>query len=290
MKTCPWCGCTDITPYIKLKDYFLSGENFDVVECSRCHLLFTDPRPHGEEASKYYKSENYLSHQENTKGFIPRVYEFVKSYNLKNKANMASQDLSAGKVLDIGCGVGDFLLSMQRLGWSVMGIEPSPEARHIADKRLGFEPLTPDDYELLPDHSFDLITLWHVLEHVDDLHNQVSQLQRLLKPGGRLLLALPNFKSFDAFYYQQYWAAWDVPRHLNHFYPGSIHSIFDTTPFKLIDIQKLRWDAYYISYLSETYKHHTFPLIRGAFVGLRSNIKARRSGMYSSLVYRFKLA
>lgn len=287
MKTCPWCGCSDTTTYIQLKDYFLSQEDFEIFECPNCHLLFTDPRPAGQDAVKYYQSENYLSHQENKKGLIPRLYEFVKSINLRNKVKLASTGLANGNVLDIGCGVGDFLVSMKNAGWSVMGIEPSAQAREIAYQRLGFQPLTPTDYSQLPDHSFDLITLWHVLEHVDDLSYQIQQLQRLLKPGGRLLLALPNFTSFDAKHYGQYWAAWDVPRHLNHFCPDSILAIFKDSSFQLVDIQKLKWDAFYISFLSETYMHHSLALLRGAILGLRSNLKAHNSGMYSSLVYRF---
>lgn len=287
MKTCPWCGCSNTTSYIQLKDYFLSQEDFEIFECPACHLLFTDPRPSGPAADKYYQSENYLSHQENKKGLVPRIYEFVKSFNLRNKVHLASEGLSPGHVLDIGCGVGDFLVSMKKAGWTVMGIEPSSQAREIANQRLGFYPLTPADYSQLPDQSFELITMWHVLEHVDDLSFQLQQLQRLLKPGGRLLLALPNFTSFDAQHYGQYWAAWDVPRHLNHFCPDSIQAVFADSAFQSFDIQKLKWDAYYISYLSETYMKHSLPLLRGACVGFRSNVKAHRSGSYSSLVYRF---
>lgn len=287
MNHCPWCGTPSEHVYLKLKDYFLTQEDFSVFECDHCHLLFTAPRPDEAHLGTYYQSEQYFSHQENTQGFIPRIYEAVKSINIRHKVKLATQGFSVGNALDIGCGVGDFLVGLQQKGWIVQGIEPSADARRIAEKRLGFCPLSPDDYDKLPSESFDLITMWHVLEHVADLHFQLSQLHRLLKPNGRLVIALPNYQSYDAKYYKEYWAAWDVPRHLNHFSVDSIRSIVGNNGFQLIDIQKLVWDAYYISYLSETYQKHSLALLRGCWRGLCSNLSACRSKQYSSLVYRF---
>lgn len=288
MNTCPWCGATSEKTYIELKDYFLSKEEFKIMECPHCGLLFTDPRPDPSVIGKYYQSEEYYSHQQNKKGFVPRIYEFVKSFNIKNKTSMAIGGLPQGRLLDIGCGVGDFLVQIKKKGWKVQGIEPSAEAKVIAQSRLGFLPIDPSQYLTLKDQSFDVITMWHVLEHVDDLHFQTSEIVRLLKPGGRLVIALPNFQSFDCQYYKEKWAAWDVPRHLNHFAPNMLCDLFVSLGFEIIDNQKLRWDAYYISYMSERFLGHSLPLLRGAMVGLRSNLKAHSSGMYSSLVYRFK--
>lgn len=287
MNTCPWCGNQSENSYLKVKDYFLTQEDFEILKCDQCGLLFTTPQPDPNEIGKYYQSDSYYSHQQNKTGFIPRVYERVKSVNLKNKASMAISDLKSGNLLDIGCGVGDFLCQVKKLGWNVMGIEPSDDAKKIAKERLGFTPLSPLEYDQIPDQSFDVITMWHVLEHVSDLNFQMKELVRLLKPGGRLIIALPNYKSFDCCYYKEKWAAWDVPRHLNHFSPECIQSIVSTVGFQYLDTKKLVWDAYYISFLSEKYLKHSLPLIRGAFVGLKSNLKARRSGLYSSLVYRF---
>lgn len=287
MNTCPWCGTPSNKTYLSVKDHFLSQECFDVLECDHCGLLFTHPRPDASVIGKYYKSEEYYSHQQNKSGFIPRLYELVKKPNLNRKVKLALGQRSVGRLLDIGCGVGDFLVAVKQRGFDVVGVEPSPDACAIAATRLGFAPLDPSALSTLPDASFDVITMWHVLEHVDDLKTEIAELSRLLKPDGSLIIALPNFKSFDAIYYQEAWAAWDVPRHLNHFSPASIRTIFGETDLKLLDIQKLIWDAYYISYLSEKYLGHRLPLIRGFVTGLRSNLKASRSGMYSSLVYRF---
>lgn len=288
MNTCPWCGNRTDHSYLEVKDLFLSKEDFQILKCDQCGLLFTTPRPSPDVLGKYYLSTDYYSHQKNKKGLVPRIYESVKSLNIKKKTSYALCGLPKGKLLDIGCGVGDFLCHVKALGWEVAGIEPSESARSIASERLGFLPLLPSESAVFPDHSFDVITLWHVLEHVDDLKSQTSELKRLLKPGGRLVIALPNFQSFDCQYYKQNWAAWDVPRHLNHFSPDVIQSIICSLDFKFLDNQKLKWDAYYISFLSERYLGHSLPLLRGAWVGLKSNCRAARSGMYSSLVYRFQ--
>lgn len=273
---------------MKVKDYFLTQEEFELFQCDHCGLVFTVPRPTPEVIGNYYKSDEYYSHQQNSKGFIPKIYERVKSINLRGKVAMATSDMVKGRLLDIGCGVGDFLLQVKKLGWEVMGIEPSEQAANIAQSRLGFTPLKPTDYKKLPDQSFDVITMWHVLEHVDDLKSQTKELKRLLRPGGRLVIALPNYQSFDCQYYNDKWAAWDVPRHLNHFTQDCLQGILNANDFKYLDTQRLIWDAYYISFLSEKYLGHSLPLIRGAWVGLKSNYKARRSGMYSSLVYRYE--
>lgn len=288
MNTCPWCGTPSESHYLHLKDYFLSQEEFDIFECKNCGLLFTEPRPNAYVIGKYYQSDEYYSHQQNQKGFIPRLYEKVKSINLKNKVNMAIGNLPQGRLLDIGCGVGDFLCQVRKNNWEVVGIEPSDDAKNIAESRLGFRPIAPEASNALPDASFDVITLWHVLEHIDDLHFQTSEMVRLLKPGGRLIIALPNYQSFDCQYFKDKWAAWDVPRHLQHFSPQTLQRMIVSLGFSYMDTKKLVWDAYYISFLSERYAQRNLPLLRGAWVGLRSNCKAHRSGMYSSLVYRFQ--
>lgn len=286
MKTkCPWCDSEKTQMHLWVKDLFLTKENFEIHECLQCGLLFTKPRPQPNEIGKYYQSEEYYSHHENKKGFIPKLYEKVKSVNLKNKYNMATKGKGVGKMLDIGCGVGDFLHVMEQNGWECVGIEPSEDAKAIAHKRVKGNVLAPKQIEELPNESFDLITMWHVLEHVDDLKGEIRHLERMLKPGGRLVLALPNFKSADAQYYKDYWAAYDVPRHLNHFCKESIRNIFKNSSLQLKQVEKLVWDAYYISYMSEKYLNHSLPLLKGAYRGLLSNKKANSSGEWSSLVY-----
>lgn len=285
---CPWCESEKTQIHLWVKDEFLSNEEFEIHKCLHCGLLFTEPRPAKNKLQEYYKSEEYYSHQENKTGFIPRIYEKVKSINLKNKLRMATYGMGKGRVLDIGCGVGDFLHVMENKGWETTGIEPSADAIAIAKTRMNAQLFAPEDIDKLGDESFDLITMWHVLEHVDDLKNEIAHLERLLKKGGRLVLALPNFKSYDANYYKEHWAAYDVPRHLNHFCRQSIDNVFKNSQLTLIKTDKLVWDAFYISYMSEQYKRHSFALLRGIFRGWVSNLKARNSGEWSSLVYIFE--
>lgn len=285
---CPWCQSEKAHIHLSLKDYFLTQEPFDIMVCEDCGLLYTTPKPSDEKLGDYYKSDDYYSHQENKKGFIPRVYEAVKSVNLKHKIAIATQGKEPGRLLDIGCGVGDFLHFAEQNGWQCTGAEPSEDAASIAKKRIKAEIMLPKDLEKLPDESFDVITMWHVLEHVSDLQWQVNQLNRLLKKGGRLVIALPNFRSYDAQYYKDKWAAYDVPRHLNHFSQDSIAKIFNINGLIQNQTQKLVWDAFYISFMSEKYRQKSLPLLRGIYRGMISNLKARKSGEWSSLVYVFE--
>ena len=285
---CPWCGSEKAQINLWLKDEFLSKEDFHICECLNCGLSYTMPRPNKEKIGEYYKSEEYYSHQENKKGFIPRLYESVKKVNLKHKYNLATQGLNVGKMLDIGCGVGDFLHTAEEHGWTCTGVEPSEDAKAIAKTKTKANIINSEDMEKIPDATFDLITMWHVLEHVDDLKWQIEQLHRLTKTKGRIVIAVPNYKSYDAQYYKEFWAAYDVPRHLSHFNKNVLTKIFKSKNLELVQTDKLIWDAYYISYMSEQYKQHKFPLLKGTFRGCISNCKARHTKEWSSMVYIFE--
>ena len=290
MKThkCPWCDSERTQIHLWLKDEFLTKEDFQIYECLRCGLLFTEPKPSKDKIGEYYKSEEYYSHQENKKGFIPKLYERVKAVNLKNKFRIATSGKKEGNLLDIGCGVGDFIQFSEQRGWQCTGVEPSEEAKAIAKKRIKAEILSSQELEQLPNESFDIITMWHVLEHVEDIKWQVAQLERLIKKDGRVVVAVPNFKSYDATFYKEKWAAYDVPRHLYHFNKETIIKIFKTNRLNIKETNKLKWDAFYVSYMSEQYKHHAFPLIKGAYRGWLSNWKARKSEEWSSKIYVFE--
>ena len=284
---CPWCESEKNQIHLWLKDEFLTNEDCQIYECLRCGLLFTEPRPEKDKIGEYYKSKEYYSHQENKNGFIPRLYEQIKTINLRHKYTIATKGIKVGKMLDIGCGVGDFLQVAEQHGWNCKGVEPSEDAKAIAKKRIKAEIISSEDLEQIPNETFDVITMWHVLEHIDNLKWQVAQLQRLIKKDGRIIIAVPNYKSYDAKFYKDKWAAYDVPRHLNHFNKETLVRIFKTNGLELEDTDKLRWDAYYISYLSEQYRHHAFPLVKGAYRGWLSNVKARKSKEWSSKIYVF---
>ena len=283
---CPFCESENTRSYLKLKDYFLSQEDFEIFECFDCKLLFTTPRPKQSEIGKYYKSEDYLSHNEHKKGLVPWIYNQVKKLNIRNKYKIACDSYNNPKILDFGCGVGDFLHYAQLQGCDITGCDMSDDARKFASEKLGKTIVKPEEIFALPDSTFDIITMWHVLEHIDNLKYQTEQLHRLLKDNGRLVIAVPNFMSYDAQHYKDKWAAYDVPRHLNHFHKESLLNIFKGK-FSLDMIHPMKWDAYYISMMSENYIGKGSSFVKGIINGLKSNCKARKSGEYSSLIYVF---
>ena len=283
---CPFCESENTRSYLKLKDYFLSQEDFEIFECDNCKLLFTTPRPDKSVIGKYYKSEDYISHNEHKKGLVPWIYNQVKKVNIRNKYKIAIGSLIKPHILDFGCGVGDFLHFAQQKGCEITGCDMSEDARKFASEKLCKAIVTPEEIFALPHSTFDIITMWHVLEHIDDLHFQTEQLHRLLKDKGRLVIAVPDYMSYDAQYYKDKWAAYDVPRHLNHFHKESLQNIFKGK-FELENIYPLKWDAYYISMMSEKYIGKGNPFIKGILTGWKSNRKARKTGEFSSLVYVF---
>jgi len=288
--SCPFCKSENTKQYLKLKDYFLTQEDFEINECDNCKLLFTTPRPSINKIAKYYKTENYLSHNENKKGLVPWIYNAVKKINIQNKFRIAFDDacLKTGKkqLLDYGCGIGDFLCYAQQKGCNVYGCDLSADARALASRKIGKEIVKPIELTTLPDKYFDVITMWHVLEHIDDLETIVSLLYKLLSDNGRLVVAVPNYMSFDAQYYKDKWAAYDVPRHLNHFHVESLKNVFKGK-FGLVNIEPMKWDAFFISMMSEKYLSNGKPLLNGFINGLKSNLIAKKTGEYSSLIYVF---
>lgn len=283
---CPFCESENTKSYLKLKDYFLSQEDFEIMECDNCKLLFTTPRPDKSVIGNYYKSEDYLSHNEHKKGLVPWIYNRVKRINIRNKYKIACGNRTKPYILDFGCGVGDFLNYAKQKGCDISGCDMSEDARIWASMKLGKSIVTPDEIFNLPHSTFDIITMWHVLEHIDDLRYQTEQLHCLLKDDGRLVIAVPNYKSYDAQHYKDKWAAYDVPRHLNHFHKESLQNIFAGS-FELDEIHPLKWDAFYISMMSENYIGKGNSFVKGILTGWKSNRKARKTGEYSSLVYVF---
>ncbi|HET8886319.1 MAG TPA: class I SAM-dependent methyltransferase [Salinimicrobium sp.] len=268
---------------LKLRDFSVSGEEFELRTHDQYDMLVTFPQPEMNRISGYYKSENYISHTDSKKTWFEKSYQWVKSLMLKKKLGwIESEKPDKGHLLDIGAGTGDFLLAAKKRGWKVKGVEPNNEAKLLAKKKgIEFFP----DSKCFPDHSFDVITLWHVLEHVPNLEDQIIELKRLLKSNGLLIIAVPNFKSYDAEHYKQFWAAYDVPRHFWHFSETSIRRIFSEYDLIVRKTLPLVFDAYYVSLLSEKYKtgrKNIFSALKIAFV---SNFKAKRNNEYSSKVY-----
>ncbi len=274
--------------FVRCKDYLVSGEEFDLVYNSEYDLLQTVPMPLEENLSKYYQSEDYISHTDSQTSFVDKIYQRVKRYMLWKKERLVSFFCKPGKLLDIGCGTGDFLQQCNKKGWEVFGVEPEEKARKRAVEKLQKKEIIFNDIGKLPHQKFDVITLWHVLEHIPNTKSYIKKLSEQLNENGILLIAVPNFKSYDAKYYRSFWAAYDVPRHLWHFSKTAIQKLFSEQGFELIKTKPMPFDAFYISLLSEKYKTGSANLIKAFLIGLFSNINSIYKKEPSSRIYIFK--
>lgn len=279
----------DSTTFLKVKDHSVSGEEFQLIQNKTYGFLETSPQPKAKRLSDYYKTEDYISHTDSKRNLFEKVYHLVRSISLKKKLKLINSFQSLEKnLLDVGCGTGDFLQVAQQNNWNISGIEPNEQARQIANRKTNNSVFNINDLGKFKNHSFDVITLWHVLEHLPNLEQQVLTLKTLLKGNGTLIVAVPNHKSNDAKHYKNFWAAYDVPRHLWHFNQDSISKLFALQNMQVVKTKPMKFDAYYVSLLSEKYKSGSMNLFKAFRIGLRSNIKAKRSGEYSSLIYIIK--
>jgi 2-polyprenyl-3-methyl-5-hydroxy-6-metoxy-1,4-benzoquinol methylase len=275
-KLCPACGDKDISLILSAKDHTVSNEPFEIWECKNCTLRFTQNIPDKEEIGKYYQSENYISHSDTSKGLINNLYHKVRKRTLLQKRNLVESATlrKTGNLLDVGCGTGAFLHTMKNANWNITGLEPDEAARKKAWELHGIQPDPAETFYELPTQSFDAITLWHVLEHVHDLHGYMNQLQKLLHPSGKLFIAVPNYTSYDAQHYKESWAAYDVPRHLYHFSPASMKRLFAIHGLKVKAMKPMWYDSVYVGMLSEQYKTGKSNPVKALMIGAISNLKA----------------
>ena len=272
--------------FLTVKDHSVSKETFKLYHDKEIDLVYTHPQPSEQNLPSYYESEDYISHTDGKRSLFEKVYHFIKSIALKNKLNLInSLQTSKGTLLDIGAGTGEFLSVAKNDSWKCVGVEPNKKAKDIALKKgVAFVENTSD----LDDASIDVITMWHVLEHVPDVEKQIVELKRLLKPEGTILIAVPNFNSFDAKYYGAFWAAYDVPRHLWHFSKTAIQSLFKKEGLQLIKVLPMKFDSFYVSLLSEKYKSGRMNFLKAFFIGLKSNWVGNQKMEYSSHIYVIK--
>lgn len=270
--------------FLKTKDFSISGEPFELHWDEDLDMLVTNPQP--ENLDAYYQSENYISHTDAKKSFTDKLYHRVKQKNLKNKIQLVeNQKNNNNSLLDIGAGTGDFLMLAKSKGYEVAGVEPNVKARQLADQK---GVVLESELDAISDAKFQTITLWHVLEHLPNLEDQVGKIISLLQADGTLIIAVPNFRSYDAKHYATHWAGYDVPRHLWHFSKTSIAKLFDRHGMEISEIRPMWFDAFYVSMLSEKYKGNKLYLINAFLVGLWSNIKAVFTKEHSSLIYVLK--
>lgn len=285
IKNCPICDQIEFTQHLDAVDYTVSKDTFSIVTCNNCGFHFTNPIPSRDEIGNYYKAESYISHSSTNKGIINKLYQRVRKYTLKQKVKLVKRVGKGNDTLDIGAGTGHFLNACQVVGFNSLGLEPDADARSFATSKFKANIQSLDELHNLPDESRDVITMWHVLEHVYDLRKDLDKIAKILRPEGRLIVAVPNMSSFDSNHYKEHWAAYDLPIHLYHFVPDDIKRLFEQYDMEVEEMLPMKFDAYYVSMLSEKYRGGN--IVKAFFNGWRSNFKANK-GTYSSQIYILK--
>ena len=286
---CPVCLNRNFANKLHCTDHTTSKEKFTIVSCETCDFPFTNPRPKNESLADYYKSDTYISHTNRSKGLFNWTYQAVRKYTIGRKLALLKSITNFGCHLDLGCGTGEFLNACQQTGFKVRGVEPSKLAREQAVNNYSLSVSEDTNLAQFENAQFDSISLWHVLEHLPNLNNSINEFKRVLNKKGKVIIAVPNHKSWDANYYREYWAAWDVPIHLWHFSKETIELLFNKNGFKLIKTKPMLFDSFYVSLLSEEFKTGKKKFINAFFIGIISNI----IGLFtkrgcSSVIYVFE--
>ena len=285
IQECPLCTSEQFNPTIESKDFTVSGETFNIVCCNQCGFLITNPRPQPDELGKYYESEEYVSHANTSNSIVNSIYKVARNFTLKWKYKLISKAPLKKTILDYGCGTGEFLNYCKKHGWEIEGVEPNSKARTQATE-INEQPINTSLTELKSTTKFEVITLWHVLEHIPDLNETFTQLKQVLDDKGFMLIAVPNCNSYDAQLFKSNWAAYDLPRHLYHFTQNSMLRMMKNHGMEIVEVLPMKLDAYYVSLLSNKIKYGRNKLIKSFINGLYSNSYANKGNEYSSLIYK----
>ena len=289
LDNCPVCSGSNLLKKLDCIDHSTTKEKFTIVSCETCEFTFTNPRPKDNSLGRYYKSDMYISHTNNTKGLFNWMYHTVRKYAIGTKLNLLKRTSKNKNHLDIGCGTGEFLNACKNAGYNTKGIEPSELARKQAIKNFNLSVSENTNLDQFEENQFNSISMWHVLEHVPSINKTIEEFNRILSEKGKVIIAVPNHKSWDANYYKEFWAGWDVPIHLWHFSKLSIEKLFNNYNFKLLEKKPMLFDSFYVSILSEEFKTGNKKFINGLMIGLISNIIGifTKRGC-SSIIYVFE--
>ncbi len=289
IKNCFICGNDKFSQFIKCKDLLLTKEEFQIVQCEKCGFLFTNPRPQESDIKKYYESDEYISHKSNKKTLFNTAYRLVRNLAIKKKFKLISELKQGNTLLDIGCGTGEFINFFKKNKWEVHGVEPNKDARALAVSNYGLNVKDEESLNYFENNFFDVITMWHVLEHVYPLNQRIEKVKQLLKDDGILIVAVPNCESWDAKFYKEFWAAYDVPRHLYHFSQKTIKLLFENNNLQILKTIPMKFDSYFVSLLSEKYSTGKINYLKAYLNGRKSNSFARKNhNNFSSLIYVLK--
>jgi len=288
IEQCPICKSKKQNIFLKSRDYSVSKKDFTIVKCIDCMFLFTNPRPEERDMGDYYISDNYISHTNNKKGLFNYLYQIVRKHAIVTKTKLLINTSATKNHLDIGCGTGEFINSCVKRNINCIGIEPSRIAREKAINNYKLNVKADTDLNQFKNNSFDSVSMWHVLEHIYDINNTISSLKNIIREEGTLIVAVPNHKSLDAKIYKKYWAAWDLPIHLNHFSPITINRLLKNNGFELEKKIGMKFDAFYVALLSNEYKSGKKQFIKAFAIGVFSNLSAILGfSQYSSTIYIF---
>lgn len=287
LKACPICQSADPLPFMEVPDHSVSKETFTLCRCAACGFVFTNPRPDPEEIGRYYESEDYISHSNSNKGLLNRIYKMVRNHTIRSKYRLIANEFKdRGAILDYGCGTGEFLNHMQQNAWQATGIEPDAKAREQAVGNYGLEVYKPTELQTFQTQSFSVITLWHVLEHVHDLLATMKRFNEVLQEQGLLLIAVPNRLAYESDIYKEFWAAYDVPRHLYHFSSTTMAELASRSGFEIVYSKAMFFDPFYIALLSEKYKSGKSNYLKAFYYGILTSLHGLKSeDKNSSLIY-----
>ena len=286
---CPACDCPDYAAALTVRDRFetLPGQLFYIVRCRNCRLLYLNPRPDEASIAAYYAAAEYdpfISSTERS-GFFDKAYRNARRLSVRRKAARVVHDLARGaKTLDVGCATGEFMLELRRRGFLPSGVEPDAGAAKFAVERNRLTVWT-GTIEDVPSSAgpFELITFWHVLEHVHRLKRTLAVAHALLSSDGRLAIAVPNPQSKDARAYGAKWVAWDTPRHLYHFEPPVMLKLLEDAGFSAKRAGAVAFDAFYHCLLSEPKLLSGY--LRGGLRGFDSYLRGLAGADGSSELY-----
>ncbi len=239
-----------------------------------------------DEIGGYYQSDEYVSHGVQKQDLVSKIYRQARVFSIRKKFRIVRKMVPSGKILDIGCGTGEFLAYCRSGNYTVQGVEPSEKAREFAITSNGISVSEKLDTTILKPGTFDCITMWHVLEHVHELDETLDTIKSLLAPGGVFIAAVPNSNSWDASRYKNFWAAYDVPRHLYHFTRETMQLLAKRKGFAIRKTIPQKLDAYYVTMLSEKYLTGRTNYFKMVVYGFWSNLMAKNAGKgHSSLIF-----